>query len=608
MIERLSKKISNPWSILLIFIGIGVSLYGNALDNGFYYDDIHQIVENPFTRSLSSIPQFFIDLTTTTRNPVWKGYHYRPLLLSTFSLNYWLGGLNPIGYHLVNLAFQVGSSFLVFLIVRRFWGSFSPALAAGLVMLCNPFNAEVVNYITARSSVMATFFYLLSFFAYIRFRPPWPEGRVGDKAPGNLWIWVSLGSFSLGLLTKEIVITLPLILLLYEWTFVPKTDHSWKTLIRQVAPFFILFLGYLLIRKLVSGMMGSPVGIRDLQTHVWVQFKALAATWQLILFPVNLSVIHDVPAPQSLLEWKLMGSILLFIGLLGIIVWVLRSDHRKSRMIGFSIAWFYITLLPTTLIPLVLVLQENRGYIAGISFAFIVGVLVFHLESRREGRLKQVAWGGIGIIILAYGIGVIVRNQVWESEVNLWQDAVHKAPLFDETHNSLGIAYQHMGWYEAAADEMRRAVELNPSRPDLHSNLGGVSMYLGKEDLAEKEYRESIRLDPYFDRAHTNLGILLRRRGDWEAAKQELETAFRIYPFSDLTLYNLSRVYQQEGRPDKALKLLTDALEKNPNLPKIQWQLGLLYKEQGDNAAAREAFERALRIDPTLGDVPENVR
>lgn len=596
----ISAKILGKGWVLLIFMVVGLCLYLTALDNGFVFDDHHQITENSFIRELGNIPAFFVERTGYSREPNAAG-HYRPLLLSTFTINYAIGGLNPVGYHLVNLAFHIGSAFLVFLIVKRMLTSFIPGLIAGMLMLFHPFNSEVVNYVTARSSVMATFFYLLSFYAYIRCRPYSHETTSKERiVKERWWIYLSWGAFVLGILTKEILITLPVILILYEWVFISRSDRPWGRLIWRMVPFMGTSLSYLVARKLVIGIVAPPTIPGNLVQYMLIQTKALATTWQMLLFPVNLGLIHEFAEPGSLLEWTVLGSLLLLVGLLGVMVWSLRSSRRDLQVIGFALAWYYITLLPTTLVPLNVVLQENRGYIAGIAFNILAGLLFIRMKGWQQGRIKRVAWGGLGVVLLVYGIGVIERNRDWDSEINLWQDAVRKAPSSFHTHHGLGMAYQHLGWLEAAEVELRTAVNLNGKLPALHSDLGGIYMYMKREDLAEKEYREAVRLSPQFDQVHTNLGLLYRKRGELALARKELETALGIYPYSEIALYNLCLIYQQQGLPGKALELLTLVLDKNPNLPRIQMLAGRLYEEQGDTVAARRAFDQAIRLTPSL--------
>src|SRR3990172_4872050 len=155
--------------VLIIFILLGLGIYSNSLQNSFHYDDGHHIVQYPYIQSPKNIPSFF------TEHRMFSGMsglflHYRPLVMVSYALNYYFGRLEPSGYHLVNLALHIGSAYLLFLVIghimRGIKGQFFSSLTAGLLFLTTPFNSEVVNYVTARSSVMCSFFSLLSFYCF----------------------------------------------------------------------------------------------------------------------------------------------------------------------------------------------------------------------------------------------------------------------------------------------------------------------------------------------------------------------------------------------------------------------------------------------------------
>src|SRR3972149_5234382 len=165
------KAVKRYILILSLMILVGGATYLNSLTNGFHYDDGHHITGNPHIQSVLNIPRFFIDPTLFSGFKAKGGGLYRPIVLTSYAFNYAIGGLDPLGYHLVNLAFHIGSAFLVFLIVTVLLqnnkgdqrgladdSGFFPGLTAGLIFLVHPFNSEVVNYITARSSVMCAFF------------------------------------------------------------------------------------------------------------------------------------------------------------------------------------------------------------------------------------------------------------------------------------------------------------------------------------------------------------------------------------------------------------------------------------------------------------------
>src|SRR3972149_8771965 len=201
----------------LLIASLSIIVYINALDNGFHYDDEHYIVVNPFLEKLENVPYLFTTPRFYSDDRAFAA-HYRPLVYVTYALNKIAGGINPFWYHVVNLAFHVGSAMLLFFIIMamldnrrkerskklevRSEAAFYIALFAALVFAVHPFNSEVVNYITARSSVMCSFFYLLAFYCWVKFR----------SKKSDYFYPFSLLAFALAMLTKEIAITLPVVL------------------------------------------------------------------------------------------------------------------------------------------------------------------------------------------------------------------------------------------------------------------------------------------------------------------------------------------------------------------------------------------------------------
>src|SRR3972149_8477778 len=153
--------------VFLLIVILSTLIYANSLSNSFQYDDQVYLEENINIRTTGILdvflhPSYLFAPNTATG-------HYRPLVLLFHVINYRIHGLNPFGYHVVNLAFHIGSAMLLYLIIRAMLGG-GAALTAAIIFAVHPFNSEVVNYITARSSVMSWFFYLLAFFCWVRFR------------------------------------------------------------------------------------------------------------------------------------------------------------------------------------------------------------------------------------------------------------------------------------------------------------------------------------------------------------------------------------------------------------------------------------------------------
>ena len=209
---------------------LGLVAYLNSLPNGFHFDDYPTIVENGAIRSLKLIPAYFVDTTTWTLSPL---RDWRPVVLVTFALNYRMGGIDPVIFRLTNLVLHIATSLFLFLILKdilsRPAARLAPAsprtatglaLSAALLFLVHTANSEVVNYIFARSTLLATFFYAGAFYCYLR--GPFSEGRAHSR----LWHIGGLSAFALGLASKATIISLPLNLMCFEVIFLNPSGQN----------------------------------------------------------------------------------------------------------------------------------------------------------------------------------------------------------------------------------------------------------------------------------------------------------------------------------------------------------------------------------------------
>ena len=350
--------------IFILIAGFSLVVYANSLSNSFHFDDQHYIVTNPYITDLSNIPSFFKSTRYSSFEMVFTA-HYRPLLMTSYALNYAMGGLNPAGYHAVNLLFHAGSAFLVFLILEAMLersgdtllnskelsrvslerlsqelkqsrrdknvppidrrGFLTPsvvvAVAAALIFAVHPFNSEVVNYITARSSVMCAFFYLLAFYCWVKYRQVGGSGKLvagsSEQAAGSglkgfsatryplpaAYFYVaSLLAFALAMLTKEIAITLPVVLFLYDLYF--QKIARVKTVINLIAylPYILLvIIPYLLYRVYSFGrvMGGEP---RVFFTNLLTQPRVLLRYLQLLFLPAGLTIEHTIALASEIYD------------------------------------------------------------------------------------------------------------------------------------------------------------------------------------------------------------------------------------------------------------------------------------------------------------------
>lgn len=530
----------------LILLG-GLLVFANTFDNSFHYDDGHSIVDNPHLRSLANIPGFFVDPGAFSVMP--EARMYRPLLLLTLALNWALGGSSVWGYHLVNLALHLANAWLVWLLGSRLAGR--GAWLAALLFLLHPVVSEPVNYISSRSALLATFFYLLAMWWLCRAA----AGEGGRAAQ----VWTAL-CFAGALASKEIAFTFPLAGALYLYLLAPRPD--WRLLRWPAA----LAVGYLLgTRAIVGKAVGAPV--RDLGLQWATQVKAgVFYLWTLVM-PVHLSV-----EPQFLVARGWVDAPVVLAGMVGLsaALVLLRAGGRVGL---FGVGWAVLALAPAALVPLNVLVNENRLYLplAGLVLA-LAGLHPF-LPARRRWLLALVP-----LVPLC-----LARNAAWQDELTLWADAVAKGPAMPRAHVNLGKAYLEAGRYQESIAASRRALAVDPNLDRAHYNIGRAYQALDEQEEAVASYRRAVEIQPDLIEARNNLGNALLLLGHTEEALAEYRQALAVYPHAQVW-HNLGKAHLNLANLDSAAAAFGQAIRMDPENPEPYRGLIKAYRNQPEQA------------------------
>ena len=584
------------WKIFLLIAIISTAVYFNSFHNSFHFDDQHFIVENTYIRDIRNIPSFFFSPNYLSFEKAFTS-HYRPLLVTSYAINYELGGLQPAGYHVVNLLFHVGSAFLVYLILDAMLltarhpelvsGSlwFIIPIATALIFAVHPFNSEVVNYITARSSVMCSFFYLMSFYFWIRFR----------SQKGSYFYIISLLAFILAMLTKEIAITLPLMLFLYDFYFLRGSLRRYLAYLPYV---LLVIVPYLAYRIVVYGHIVG--GTRPYMQNMLTQTTVLLKYIQLMFFPVGLTIDHDIKSADTILNGTVIVAILLLLLVIAA-TYVLFRLGREWRVVSFFILWFFITLLPTTVIPLNAILQENRGYLGGIVTAVIAGVVISKLK-------RKILFPALVVLVMMFSFFTVQRNSVWSNDLSLWNDAVVKSPLSARAHDNLGLAWMGIKKYDLALDEFNKTLDINPQYYLAYYNAGVIYQLQGDLERAKWAYEESLKISPGYFRSYYNAGIVYKKMGALDKAIASYEKAIALDPRHPFVYNNLGVILIDKGELKKAEAVFIRAIGINPRYEKAYYNLGNVYFRAKEYGKAAEAYRAAVRIRPDYREADEMLR
>jgi tetratricopeptide (TPR) repeat protein len=580
-------------------------VYYSSLDNSFQYDDGHTIVDNPWIRDVNNIKKFFISQTVVSESP--QAENYRPVLMTTYALNYAWRGLDPFTFHLVNLVLHILTVLacfsLIYLLLNRnlqaaFWGA--------LLFAIHPINAEAVNYISARSTILSSLFSILSIILYYLFRSNERDRKFVQSF--NLYCLLLISSV-LAVLSKETALILPGLFLITDLAFQGPPPHaSLKKALVVYIPWVGIVLSYWWIRgyRLSESIIADHSLIEPSQpipvlSGILTGIKIVVSYLLLLLWPMRLSIEHHPVRVLTPFEWNTILSLVVFVLLLLAIV----KCWRPYRVVSFCLLWFLISLLPIFYLPLitdVALMQENRAYLSVMGMMMLAGwgIGIF-LEKARSGY-KAAGIIAIAILCLSYITVVLQRNQVWEDQLSLWSDAVRKSPSSPEAHLSLATIHYQKGNVPLAMQELQETLQRAPQDGMAYHVLGGIYGDQGQLDQAAKAYELSLKYAPRYWKTYTNLGSVLYRQGHIDLAIARFRQGLEMNPNDWLTHLSLITAYARQNNLALILDEYARAVRQYPGLFYNYYGLGVAYELTGETRRAIEAYNGAVQVYPKFSE------
>lgn len=571
----------------------GLAAYSNTFSVPFLFDDLPSIYYNPSLLNLREAllqPPSGYGITVSGR----------PVLNFSLAVNYALSGTNVWSYHALNLAIHLLAGLTLFGIVRRTLlrpvlrerlgrDALPLALVMALLWTLHPLQTEAVTYIIQRSESLMGLFYLLTFYCFIR--------SVESPRP---WLWrgYTVVACLLGIATKEVMVTAPVLVFLYDRTFVAGSfraawrQHRWLYL--GLAATWVP-LGWLV--AVTGGNRGGTSGFAAgvAPWAYWLtQFQAVAHYLKLAVWPHPLVFEYGTfwVRPVEALPYALIIVPLAVVTVVALWRWPVG---------GFLGVWFFAILAPTSLVPgTIQMIVEHRMY---LPLAAVIALVAGGLANR-FGRRSLAA-----LLVLALAAGVLTgrRNVVYRSDLTLWQDTVDKSPNSAIAQSNLGAALYSRGRLKEAEQYYDVSLRLNPNLASIHHNIGLV--YAKTDRLAEAvaQYEEAFRLNPRFYPAQYQWGVTLMRMGRPQEALEHFAKTLAIMPNmaealhgAGLALFKLGRVAEAVGYYEKALQL-------NPAYDEAEFNLGVALFQMNRVPEAVKHFERALRINPKLAEAHYNL-
>jgi tetratricopeptide (TPR) repeat protein len=484
-----------PIRVALAIALVTMIAYALSFSGLYLFDDSGAITDNPTIRHLW--PPGLVLSPPTSGTPV-SG---RPLVNLSFALNYAISGEAVWSYHAANLLIHLLAALTLFGLVRRTLllpqipprfrhAALEIAGAVAALWAVHPLQTESVTYISQRAEALMGFLYLLTLYTFVR--------GVEQKAPG--WLVVSVIACLAGMASKEVMISAPLLVLLYDRTFLAGSFRAaWQTRGKYylaLAATWILLAYEMLHVGNRGGAVGMGLRIDSwhyalTQLHAIVLYLGLAVWPHPLIFDYGTVVATGFGevGPEALVVAALLSAT-------GFLLW-------KRSALGFIGAWFFTILAPTSsFVPLAKqTIAEHRMY---LPLAAVILLIVLALHTML-GRFRRAA---VGALVLACIALTLQRNGEYLNGITIWSGAVARYPDNPRSHIDLGNAYVNSDRPELAKAEFRTAIRLDPTLPEAHNNLGVVEAGQGHVAQAETEYREALRLLPGWDKPQRNLDAL----------------------------------------------------------------------------------------------------
>ncbi|MBF0503470.1 MAG: tetratricopeptide repeat protein [Candidatus Omnitrophica bacterium] len=619
-----AKNFNLPiFCVILLF---GFALYFYPLrSTTFSFDDHFSIETNEVVKNID-VPKIF------------KAFNTRFLVGLSFALNYKCCGLHPEGFRLINLLLHCLNAFLVYLLVQStlslyakskeiFHGRLEwPSFFASMLFLCHPIQTEPVNFITQRFVLMGTFFYLLSLIFYVKskrhceersdeaisLKKDFPNVKnTARKDTIKFYYLCSLISAIAAMFCKEFVVTLPLMLVLWDFYFLEAlAEPRWKRCRRILPFFFIALIVPLLLLKTPKEAIGvaniaqsKHMDITRAHTDIGrkqyflTELNVVCTYIRLLFLPINQNLDYDYPLSHALdPKTALCGAFLLcLLGLAAV-------TYKTCRIISFSILWFFIALsVESSFIPIGHVIAEYRLYLASVGFVFLITTLIY----MGQGSQRRINWV-TAFILIGFSILTYQRNKVWMSDFVLWDDTARKSPHKARPYNNRGNAYEKQGNLTQAMLDYNKAIEINPKYAEAYYNRGKIYNQQGKVIQALSDYSKAIEQNPDYAEAYDNRGTIYGRHGDVYRAIADFTKAIEINPRDAQAYFNRGLVFYYQKIFHQSILDYTKAIELDPENAQAYSNRGNVYDDEGNLSQGITDYTKAIAVNPHYSEAYDN--
>ena len=523
--------------------------------------------------------------------------NYIPITWMSYLVDVSMFGNGPAGLHVVNVILHAVNCWLLFLLVRSWTGEIATSTVVAMLFAVHPLHVESVAWVSERKDVLSTLFLLLTLLAYGRY----------VQAPAVARYLLVATPFALGLLTKSMLVTLPILLWLVDWIlykrFAPVpvlgATTSKRALIVEKLPLLGMSIACGIITIVAQRKSGAapdtiqlaivPRLLNMLDSYGWYVWKTL---WPSHLSPFYPHRLHQVDILGPTVATLLMAAL----------TWIAYRVGRQQRIVWFGLLWFVISLLPV--IGLLQVgMQAHADRYVYVPHIGLLATLVW-LVRDAIAKASAPSWLNSALATVAVLSGLWLTSRqvvVWKDTESLWRQALLVDPENGRAHSQLGLALSKSGRGEEATPHLEQAAQMGVLRDVALNELGEINERSGDLEKAAEYYRKALEANPGHAAAAVNLTVLDQKRKGKSVSEEVLRQQVAKEPNSSENWNRLGLSQMRSGNATAALQSFQKAVEVNPQDARSQTNLGLALWQSGNLRDARQHLAEAVRLSP--GDV-----
>ena len=530
------------WFAIGLIMLAGLIAYINVLRGEFLLDDEYIIQRNLFIRQPNQLLKIFS--SSILHGSDRPSSFYRPLQIISYAMDYAFWKFNVVGYHLTNIILHIAAALAMFWFLNIILRSAFISFAASLIFVVHPAHTEAVSYISGRADPLATVFIFLTLIFYLKILKKYSHG----------FFVLMLASYVLALLSRESVLILPLLIIVYHFTFVRKLR-----LLPFVATVVLAGLYACLRLTLLRSLLDPAASTSLLSQRLPGFFKALVTYLRILVWPFGLHMEYGTKVFLFSHPQAIIGALIF----LFLVSWAI-VQRKRQQIFSFSVLWFFAALLPfSNLYPLNAYMAEHWLYLPSLGFFLLLGAGLNALyEKEATKKISFVLTAALAVFFL---ILTNRQNAYWSDPVSFYKQTLQFAPDSSASYCNLGRIYEKSGRRQEAIEAFKKAIEAEPSRSNAYSNLAVIYSEMGRKQEAVELFKKAATLAPRDAMLWNNLGAAYSEVGNLDEAVTCLEKAIELNPHVVGSYYNLALIYKRLGRNREAEELLQQIKEINPD-------------------------------------------